>query len=329
MGSKFKVLPEIENVLKDVEFHTVLDAFSGSGCVSYMFKSMGKKVYSNDFMKYSHASTKALVENDSVKLTPKDVDYLLNNKSSSRFISETFHDLYFSDEDNRILDKLFENTHKLRNPYKKAMAFSAISRAMIKRRPRGIFTYVGNKFDDGRKDLTYGLDRHFLENVSLFNDAVFSNGYENISTHGDIFNLELKDKIDLVYFDPPYLSKSSDNDYVRRYHFVEGFIDGWKNVLIDPATKTRKFPSYRSMFGSKNTIEEAFEKLFFKFKDSTILLSYSSNSIPDKAHLVTMLEKINKKVTVYEIDHIYSFGTHGHKLNNQTNRVKEYLFLAR
>ncbi|HXQ22546.1 MAG TPA: hypothetical protein VN812_12795, partial [Candidatus Acidoferrales bacterium] len=36
MGSKFRLLPWLHGVFSDLDFHTVLDAFSGSGCVSYL-----------------------------------------------------------------------------------------------------------------------------------------------------------------------------------------------------------------------------------------------------------------------------------------------------
>ncbi|MBL7038868.1 MAG: hypothetical protein ISR77_09580 [Pirellulaceae bacterium] len=38
MGSKFRLLLWIYDVLTEFEFDTVLDAFSGSGCVSYLLR---------------------------------------------------------------------------------------------------------------------------------------------------------------------------------------------------------------------------------------------------------------------------------------------------
>jgi hypothetical protein len=37
-GSKRKILPWISDCIKDIEFDTVLDAFGGSGMVSYLLK---------------------------------------------------------------------------------------------------------------------------------------------------------------------------------------------------------------------------------------------------------------------------------------------------
>ena len=43
MGSKHRLLPWIQSVIAELEFDTALDAFSGSGCVSYLLKTMGKE----------------------------------------------------------------------------------------------------------------------------------------------------------------------------------------------------------------------------------------------------------------------------------------------
>ena len=45
MGSKRKLLGEICRVASQFDFGSVLDLFSGSGIVGYMFKSMGKSIF--------------------------------------------------------------------------------------------------------------------------------------------------------------------------------------------------------------------------------------------------------------------------------------------
>ena len=65
------------------------------------------------------------------------------------------------------------------------------------------------------------LAEQFLEAVEAVNSAVFDNGKVNRSKHGDAMDLRVE-QADLVYIDPPYYSPLSDNEYVRRYHFVEG-----------------------------------------------------------------------------------------------------------
>ncbi|WP_368149542.1 Dam family site-specific DNA-(adenine-N6)-methyltransferase [Alistipes senegalensis] len=144
MGSKYKLLPFLWDSIKDLEFSSVLDAFSGSGCVSYMLKQKGIKVISNDFMSFSAIFCKALVENSTVRVDDKDKELLVQpNKNAGNFIQNTFKGLYFDDVDNDFLDNLVANIPLLNNEYKIAIAYAAIARACLKKRPRGIFTYGG------------------------------------------------------------------------------------------------------------------------------------------------------------------------------------------
>ena len=52
MGSKFRLLPWIHNIVNEIDFDSVLDGFSGSGCVGYLFKAMGKEVHAVDFLNF-------------------------------------------------------------------------------------------------------------------------------------------------------------------------------------------------------------------------------------------------------------------------------------
>lgn len=326
MGSKNKLLDEIWKACNKFEFNSVLDLFSGSGIVSYMFKAQGKSVYSNDYMAMSAIYTKAMVENNSVLLPIAEAKKLIRpNKKNDNFVAETFNGLYYSDADNELIDVIRTNIKGLRDPYKKSIAMAALIRACIKKRPRGIFTYTGHRYDDGRLDLQTTLEDHFLNAVQLVNDSIFDNCKNNSSKRGDA--MSFVGKPDLVYMDPPYYSKLSDNEYVRRYHFVEGLACDWKNVEFQWHTSTKKFKSYPTPFSSRKGAADAFDKLFQKFKDSIIVVSYSSNSLPTLDEMVAILSKY-KRVEVVQVDHKYSFGNQSHKINDNRNSVKEYLFIG-
>ena len=96
--------------------------------------------------------------------------------------------------------KLKEHLPHFWEEHKKAIALASTARACLKKRPRGVFTYVGMKYDDGRKDLQKSLKQHFIDNVSIFNQAVFDNGKKCKSLNKDIFDLTLTP--DLIYLDP-------------------------------------------------------------------------------------------------------------------------------
>lgn len=324
IGSKNKLLFEIWEVVKDFKFNTVLDLFSGTSIVSYMFKAYGKQVIANDFMFMNANISKALIENSSVKLTETEVNNLMKEVDNDHFVTREFKDLYYIDKDNVFIDNLRTNIFKIENEYKRAIALSALIRACIKKRPRGIFTYVGNRYDDGRKDYRKSLEQQFREAVKLINNAVFDNYQTNCSLRKDALLLNEKG-IDLVYMDPPYESKFSDNDYVRRYHFVEGLARNWQGVKIEEKTKTKKFKSYKTAFATENGTKKAFDHLFSRYKDSILLVSYSSNAVPSKVEMIELIKRYKHNVKVVSIDYQYSINS---RKNRERNKVKEYLFLG-
>lgn len=327
MGSKSKLLAEIWAVASQFNVDTVVDLFSGSGVVGYMFKAHGKAVISNDYMAMSATFTKAMVENNTVTLPMEEAKQLLiRQKESDHFVATTFQGLYYSEEDNDLIDTLRTNIAAIRDPYKHAIAMSALIRACTKKRPRGIFTYTGHRYDDGRKDLQKSLSQQFLEAVEAVNNAVFDNGKVNRSKHGDAMDLRVE-QADLVYIDPPYYSPLSDNEYVRRYHFVEGLARDWKGVEIQDHTQTKKFKSYPTPFSTRNGAADAFDRLFKKFSNSILIVSYSSNSLPTKDEMVTIMAKYKEHVEVIPIDYKYSFGNQNDAKTHR-NAVQEYLFVG-
>lgn len=271
MGSKSKLLSEIWSVASQFNVDTVVDLFSGSGIVGYMFKAQGKSVISNDYMAMSATFTKAMIENNTVTLPLEEAERLLvAHKESDHFVSTKFQGLYYTDEENDLIDTLRTNIAAIRDPYKHAIAMTALIRACTKKRPRGIFTYTGHRYDDGRKDLQKSLAEQFLDAVEAVNSAVFDNGKVNRSKHGDAMDLRVE-QADLVYIDPPYYSPLSDNEYVRRYHFVEGLARDWKGVEIQEHTQTKKFKSYPTPFSTRKGAADAFDRLFKKFANSILM----------------------------------------------------------
>ena len=327
MGSKRKLLAEIWTVAARFDFDSVIDLFSGSGIVGYMFKAQGKQVIANDYMAMSAMFAKAMIENNTVTLSLEEAEQLMfDHGKGDTFVQDTFRGLYFTDEENALIDILRGNIWSMTDPYKQAIAMSALIRACTKKRPRGIFTYTGNRYNDGRKDLQKSLAQQFTEAVEAINKAVFDNGKENKARHGDAMDLKVK-KPDLVYIDPPYYSPLSDNEYVRRYHFIEGLARDWKGVEIQEHTQTKKFKSYPTPFSTRNGAADAFDQLFKKYADSVLIVSYSSNSQPTKDEMVAILARHKEHVEVVPIDYTYSFGNQNDVKTNR-NKVQEYLFVA-
>lgn len=328
MGSKTKLLGQIAECSTDLKFDRVFDPFAGSGIVSYMFKARGYSVRSNDHMAMNSIAADAMIANSHC-LLPYEITEEISriDGNFNGYISKTFNDLYFSDQDNSFLDSARLYIEENLNGYEKSIAITALVRSCLKKRPRGIFTYTGNRYGDGRRDLEIDLRQHFVEQTSHINAAIFDNGNESSASKGNALDIEpLKDE--LVYLDPPYFSPHSDNDYVRRYHFVEGLAISWEGLELQENTKTKKFKSYKTPFSTRVGTYEAFELMLEKYKNNPILLSYSSNSLPNKEDLLAMFRNGGREAEVKSVDHVYSFGTQKTVPNGQRNRVQEYIFVV-
>lgn len=324
MGSKEALLGPIWEVISALPGASVLDLFSGSGVVSHMLKARGKAVIANDHMAMAATFARAMVANDTAVLTPDAVEALLAPAADADgFVSETFAGLYFEDAENRLIDAVRANLRRLDDPARRAIGLSALMRACLKKRPRGIFTYTGMRYDDGRRDLRLSLADHIREQAALVNRAVFASGQPCEAHWGDAMTTDLR--ADIVYIDPPYFSPLSDNEYVRRYHFLEGLARDWQGVAIQAHTKTRKFASYPTPFKTAAGAAEAFATLFRRHADSAIVVSYASNALPGKDALAALLRQVKRRVEVVEVDHRYSVGT---QKAGQKNAVQEYLFVG-
>jgi len=328
MGSKHRLLPWLGGILSGLPFETALDAFSGSGCVSYLLKTMRKRVVANDFLRFPATIAKATVENSSVVLDADDVASLIApTRGHSRFIERTFRGIFFTPADLRFLDHAWANVRRMHDPYRRALALSALIRSCVKRQPRGVFTVAGDpaRYKDGRRDLGLSIEAHFKEQVAAYNACVFDNGRRHVARTGDVFEVDPRG-LDLVYLDPPYVPRADDNCYVKRYHFLEGLACYWEGLPVLAETKVKKIAKPFTPFSYRRTALAAFEGLFERFRRSIIVLSYSSNGFPDLDVLVAAMKRHKARIEVHERDHRYHFGTHDRVRRAE---AREYLVVGR
>jgi DNA adenine methylase/adenine-specific DNA-methyltransferase len=91
-------------------------------------------------------------------------------------------------------------------------------------------------------------------------------------------------------------------------------------------TRTRKLTKRYTPFSYKHTVVAALQRTFAQFRDATIVLTYSTNAVPDAATIAALLREVKSSVSVHEVNHTYSFGTHGAALRRTAS---EYIFVAR
>lgn len=325
MGSKYRLLPDLAKAITEVGPDTVLDAFSGSGVVSYLLKSLGCRVTSNDFLAFPGAITEATVVNETTLLDTHTLERICGPAADDRdFIQRTFDGLYFTAEDRAFLDSAWSHIDRMSGA-SRALAVSALVLSAARKQPRGVFTVTGLRYDDGRRDLHLSLREHFAERAAEYNATVFESGYQHRSLIGEVLDVDPRG-YDLVYLDPPYAPPKDDNCYIKRYHFLEGLALYWRGQTILEETKTKKLAKRFTPFSYKHTVVEALRALFERFQASVIVMSYSSNAYPDASTIEGMLRDYKGSVEVRRVDHRYSFGTHSAA---KRRKVDEYLFIGR
>ena len=331
-GSKQKFVNWIWDCVKDIPFRSALDAFGGTGSVSFRLKEEGKQVTYNDILPFNHIIGKALIENEGTCLKEAEIDTLLRKDENIEypdFIERTFKDIYFTDEENRWLDVVSTNIRCIDNTYKQAVAYFALFQSCIIKRPYNLFhrrnLYVrlqeversfGNK-----KTWDTPFEVHFRKFVEEANNAVFDNGETCSSINRDIFDVE--PNYDFVYIDTPYLNNSGIGvDYADFYHFLNGLVDydNWEK-RIDYKSKHLRLQRQPNVWNNSNTIHQAFKQLFTKFQNSTMAISYRSNGIPTIEELVNILEGLGKTVNIYQSNDI--------KYVLSTTKTNEVLIVAR
>ncbi len=334
-GSKYKITNWIWENVKDLEFNTVLDAFGGTGSVSHLFKNKGKQVTYNDILKFNFTIGKALIENNHEQLSKEEVDFIItkhNQLNYPTFIQDTFHNVFYLDEENQWLDYVVTNIKKLDNEYKQAIAWFALFQACIIKRPYNLFhranLYVrtadvkrgfGNKTTWDKP-----FEEHFINFVKEANKAVFSNGTSCKSISYNALDVPNVEKYDLVYIDTPYISaKGVGTDYLDFYHFLEGMLDydQWKERILEKYKHLPIEGRGTNEWTKKNKIYNAFDELFNKYSNSTLVVSYRSDGIPSEKEIIELLKKYkNNVIEVHSKDYQYALA---HK------KSSEILFIAK
>jgi adenine-specific DNA methylase len=317
-GSKYKLLEWIWQHLSKLDFITALDAFGGSACVSYLLKAKGKQITYNDILKSNYLVGQAIIANDTDTLSISDISFLLQrhkNQIYSDFIERTFHNIYFTDDENIWLDTVVQNIPKLPNFNKVAIAYYALFQAAISKRPYNLFhrknlymrtSEVPRSFGN-KKTWDKPFEEHFRFFVQEANSAIFSNGQTCRALNMDA--LEVPENYDLVYIDTPYINyKGVSVDYYGFYHFLEGLTDykNWEN-RIDFRSKHKRLQVIKSPWNDQKLIHEEFEKLFNHFADSTLVVSYRSDGIPSTDEIVSMMQKVKKQVSLYTLNGKYKY----------------------
>ena len=312
-GSKRKLAGAILRRLSGLEFTTVLDAFGGTGAVAHAFKCAGKAVTYNDMLEFNKQIGRALIENDAVRLNPEEIEAIGRRQPGiayGDFIERTFEGIYFTPEENRWLDTAVANIAQFECPFKGALAWFGVFQAAMAKRPYNLFHRKNLYMRTAQVKRGFGnkttWERSFPEHFGVFveeaNRAIIESGGRCRARCGDA--LEIEPGFDLVYIDTPYISRAGVGvDYRDFYHFLEGMVRyaDWPGML-DQGSKHLRLKPQRNPWVEPATCPEMFRRLFARFHESILVVSYRSDGIPTIDDLAAMLRQVKRHVRVFDGD---------------------------
>lgn len=323
IGNKEKLATWICNYLPK-ETQSIFDAFSGGSSIGYEAKKRALKVISNDILKINYYLAKSIIKNNKEILNDDDLRILFNGSPTKGFMYKNYSEVFFFPEECMELDLYRQNIEKLSSEYKKAIAFTLIRRAMVRKMPYSRFNlnwekikqlrdeeYSYAKYKRRRAYHNESFKSHFIKNLQDYNRAVFDNQQSNEVYNDDVFDLLNKVSADVIYLDPPYTGTM--NNYFGFYG------------LIDEYIQSKKLKPFENNFIDKKSSLELFDKLFANLQNFKYwFLSYNNNSYPSKEELIDIIGRYSNDIQVIEKPHNYQITGKEKKSKNT-----EYLFIIK
>ena len=289
LGSKYRLLPFIENVIQEVtngNFNTFADLFAGTGIVGRTYREKGYYVISNDTQYYSYVLNKHYVENN------KGIDnslllHLDSIKGRKGFIykhyGESSGKACFSDYNAMKIDAIRQEMERL---YQNRQISQAEYVHCLASLLDSIDRYANTTaiYSSYLKTLKPSAKRKFkLEPLPIIK-----------GTKGKVYNEDANSLIrrisgDVLYLDPPYNSRQ----YCRIYHLLETIARGDKPQLVGD-NRVREYFRQKSAYSSSRTAMTALKDLIVHADFKFIFLSYNNEGFIPLEYIQQLMSNFGK-----------------------------------
>ena len=328
IGSKLKLcqnfLPlTIQSVCgKDLSKKIFCDIFAGTGIVGRTFKTLVKKVISNDIEYYSYVLNKNYIGNH---YPIENKELLIQELNTLPLIDDGFiyknyclggsgERQYFSDENGKIIDTVrtaIENWKKEKRISNDVYYFLLCSILESADKVANTASVYGAYLKDLKKTAQKKL-------------IIESAEYELNDNEHLVFNKDANELIkeiegDILYLDPPYNSRQ----YGANYHLLNTIAE-YKPFIPNGKTGLRNYS--RSKYCSAHSIKNEFEELIKNAKFKHIFLSYNNEGLMS----VEEIKLIMSKYGCYDVakTNYQRFKADSSRLNKATSTI-EYLHILK
>ncbi|MCS3514201.1 MULTISPECIES: DNA adenine methylase [Pseudomonas] len=313
-GSKRKILPEISKLVEAERCDSIIDLYSGSGIVALLFRSMGKKVLANDYLKYNQNTASLFLSYTKDEVNnldlDADLDFLLKHRADDfeSIVAEQFKGIYFKEHENIEVDNFCQNI-LIYSGFKKSIYIYAVGQALIKKRPYNLFHRAN--LDMRTKDVVRSFGNAKTWETSIKDHAIKCikelavlpdmGSNHNIASCVDTACLEmLPQNYDVVYMDPPYMNgRSVPVNYSDFYHFLEGLCDYKLFLKGDSRYPHKPIVNIESAWHKKDSALKQLRSICEHFFSSTIIMSYRSDGTPSPFEIRETMESCGRVVEIH------------------------------
>ena len=269
LGNKFKLLPFIRRIVDEEcnDVTSVLDAFSGTGSVSFAF--LDKQLLVNDMMYCNYLAALCWFSPQGVNIQKLEelLDHYnkVDTSKEDNYMYHTFRDTYFSADVCRRIGFVREDVER-----------KYAAGELNERERAAVITSLVYAMD--RISNTYGHYDSYIQNATYNNDLELrlpNLNYE-LNAENRCFNMDanlLAKEVtcDLAYLDPPYNSRN----YCDAYHLLEN-VARWEQPDVVGVARKMDRSAMKSEY-CKVTANESLEDLVDNLCCRYIMLSYNNN----------------------------------------------------
>ncbi len=293
IGSKLKLCQEfIPNIIKsvcgdDLSDKIFCDLFAGTGIVGRTFKTLVKKVISNDMEYYSYVINKNYIENHIILPNKEEFITKLNNEKlvENGFIYRNYcvggngERQFFSDYNGKKIDtmrlkieKWFETKKISPNMYYFLLCSLLECADKVANTASVYGAYLKQLKASARKELVLvGAEYQLNKN-------------KHVVYNEDSNKLIKRIEGDILYLDPPYNARQ----YGANYHLLNTIAE-YKNFIPKGKTGLRNYN--KSLYCSSSTVVNEFEDLIKKAKFKYIFLSYNNEGLMNFEQIKNIMSK--------------------------------------
>ena len=289
LGSKYRLLPFIENVIEEVtngNFNTFVDLFAGTGIVGRTYREKGYYITSNDTQFYSYIVNKHFIENN------KGVDdaillHLNAIKGKKGFIfkhyGESSGKACFSDYNAMKCDAIRLEIERLYQD--RQISYSEYIHCLASLID-SIDRYANTTaiYSSYLKTLKSSAQRKFkLVPLPIIK------GIKGKVYNEDANSLIRKISGDVLYLDPPYNSRQ----YARIYHLLET-IAKYDNPQLVGENRVRYYFDKKSKYSSSRTAMTSLKDLIVHADFKYIFLSYNNEGFIPLEYIQQLMSNLGK-----------------------------------